>query len=190
MARIPRLRGTAGGLLAVAVAAALLAPSADGGAGSRAREASDLARAAGCVLERFPAEGLEHTQDPVEYETNPPTSGPHHPLAARDGRYAPGGEPRVEKWVHSLEHGRVLIQYAPGSSARRVQALASVFDERFHGRRRYHQLLFRNNTEMPFAVAAVAWRRYLGCRRFNSRVPRAIRAFRAAYVDRAPELIP
>jgi hypothetical protein len=50
--------------------------------------------------------------------------------------------------------------------------------------------MFRNNTNMPFQVAAVAWTRYLGCRRMNDKVFDAIRAFRDQYVDQAPEQVP
>jgi hypothetical protein len=85
---------------------------------------------AGCVLRTFPEQGRSHTLERVKYRANPPTSGPHHPVPAADGVYAPGGEPQVEKWVHSLAHGRVLIQYRPGTTTRRIRALRSLFNER------------------------------------------------------------
>jgi hypothetical protein len=39
-------------------------------------------------------------------------------------------------------------------------------------------------------VAATAWTHLLGCPRMNNQVFDAIRAFRDAYVDKAPEKIP
>lgn len=157
---------------------------------SPAKRAAVAAKAAGCVLRTFPEQGREHTEGVATYATNPPTSGPHNPEPAADGIYAPGASPQVEKTVHALEHGRVLIQYRPGASQRRVDALTKVYTARFHGRRGYHLLLFENTTEMPYAVAATAWRRLLGCRTFNARTTDAVRAFRTAYVDHAPEFIP
>jgi len=48
----------------------------------------------------------------------------------------------------------------------------------------------QNNSEMPFEVAAVAWRNYVGCPKFNDKSIAALRAFRDVYVDTAPEQVP
>ena len=176
--------------LTLALTASLLAAAPVDGADRHERRAAAKAKAAGCVLKSFRYEGAGHTEEPVKYRTNPPTSGAHHPGWPDDDVYAPGEEPQVEKWVHALEHGRVIVQYRPGTSTKRIRTLTAVVRERFQGRRGYHQLLFRNNTNMRFAVAAVAWTRYLGCPRYNARVPDAIRAFRVATVDQGPELVP
>lgn len=181
-------------VLGVAASAVVLGVAASTPAASRdvspAQRAAALAKAAGCGLKTFPSEGVRHTTGKATYRTNPPTSGPHSPVAAEDGSYAPGEEPRVERWVHSLEHGRVLIQYRPGTPKRRIDALETLGVERLRGSAGYHVLVFQNNTRMPYAVAAVAWRRYVGCRRYNTRTLSALRAFRRAYTDRAPELVP
>ncbi len=42
---------------------------------------------------------------------------------------------------------------------------------------------------MPYAVAATAWTQMLGCRQMNDKVFDALRAFRARYVDKGPELV-
>jgi hypothetical protein len=180
-------------LLACAAALALASPAltaAEAGRTTPASRAKALAKAAGCSLRTFPEEGRSHIDGPGTWKTNPPTSGEHSPIAAEDGIYAPGSPPPTEQWVHSLEHGRVLLQYRPGSSERRIDALTAIARERFHGRAGYHLLLFENTTAMPFAVAAVSWRRYVGCPGFNARTKDALRAFRTAYVDHAPEQIP
>ncbi len=46
---------------------------------------------------------------PVTYSTNPPTSGPHYPIWAAFKTYT-SPVPRGY-WVHSLEHGAVVISY-------------------------------------------------------------------------------
>jgi hypothetical protein len=65
-----------------------------------------------------------------------------------------------------------------------------LFNENLKGVAGYHQLLFQNNTKMPFAVAAVAWTNILGCKTMNPQVFDAFRAFRERFVDKGPELIP
>ncbi len=47
--------------------------------------------------------------------------------------------------------------------------------------------VMENNTNMPFAVAAVSWRRYVGCREFTDQSFDALRAFREDFVGDAPE---
>jgi len=54
----------------------------------------------------------------------------------------------------------------------------------------YHSLLMQNNSKMPFEVAAVAWRHYIGCEKFTPAALPAMSAFRELYVDTAPEKIP
>jgi hypothetical protein len=51
-------------------------------------------------------------------------------------------------------------------------------------------LLFHNQTDMPYAVAATAWDRLIGCRRFNQKTVAALAAFRAEYIDQGPETVP
>jgi hypothetical protein len=111
-------------------------------------------------------------------------------VPADDGLYAPGETPRKERLVHSLEHGRIEIQYRRGTSRQRRRQLEQLYLEKVKGLAAYHTLLFENRTGMPYAVAATAWRRLLGCKRWNPRVIAAIRTFRRAYVDKAPEFIP
>lgn len=141
------------------------------------------AAAAACSLSHFPSEGRVHTFAHVHYRTNPPTSGPHNPIPAPDGLYS--AAPLAEHYVHTLEHGRIELQYHPGAPAAVRDALRRVYDESTH-----HMLLFPNNTGMPFEVAATAWKHRLGCGRFDAKVPAALSAFRDAYRDRAPEQVP
>ena len=70
-----------------------------------------------------------------------------------------------EPWyfVHSLEHGRIEIQYSPDLSEADQLALKGVFDESPDG-----MLLFPNS-EMPYDVAVTAWTQLLGCPKYDGR---------------------
>jgi hypothetical protein len=202
-----RLQIAAGALLAVvAVAAVAIAVLAGGGTSGKPRvhgpttvanvaipapADSNLraaAAAAGCVLLNPPSEGRTHVLGSVNYRTNPPSSGPHNPVFAHDGIYAPGGTPPKEQLVHSLEHGRVEVQYQPGTSAAVIGALQSLVTEFATRDSDPRVLLFQNATAMPYAIAAVAWTHILGCSRYaGAPTLDAIRDFRAAYDLKAPE---
>lgn len=145
---------------------------------------------AGCRLTRHPEEGDSHTTEPVRYSSNPPTSGNHAPEPALDGLFEPGSEPRPEQLVHALEHGRVIIQYRPGTSPDRRAELEALFEEPVKGSPAYHTILMQNNTEMQSAVAATSWTRSVTCRSASPESIDAVRAFRERYVDQAPELVP
>lgn len=209
--RTRRLQMVAGAVLAVAAIAAVVVAIAGGGGddgggtGGDAQEASaevaiparkinDLdqaAKAAGCVVKSFESEGRQHSEDEFTgYKTNPPTSGTHNPVAAEDGVYDAGSEPAVNNWVHALEHGRIIYQYKPGTPKRRIQQIETLVNEEFRGSPGYHVLAMQNTTKMPYAVAAVAWTRFLGCEKFTDASFDAMRAFRDRFVDKGPEFIP
>ena len=194
--------------VAVIVAAIIATSGGDGGdAGSTAAatpgavalpakgtdDLEEAAKAAGCKLGRFSDEGQTHVPETtrLKYKTNPPTSGDHFQTAAQDGVYIPGNPAPTGNWVHSLEHGRVLFQYRKGTPQRRIGQLETLFNEPYDGGGAgYHTLLLENTTQMPFAVAGVAWRRYVACTTFTDRTFDALRAFREQAVDKAPEQVP
>ena len=149
------------------------------------------AKAAGCELETAPSEGRTHTTSKVEYKTNPPTSGPHNPTWAEDGIYATDNTPEIGKLVHTLEHGRIDIQYKPGTPKATIDKLETLGSEELNfGREAYHTLVFENPTGMTAAVAATAWTQSLTCPKMDDGVYDAVRAFREKYTDKGPELIP
>jgi hypothetical protein len=152
------------------------------------RDLVKAAAAAGCVLKSPPVEGQSHVTTPVTYKSNPPTSGNHNPVPALDGIYSPGQEPTPEHFVHALEHGRIEIQYRPGTPKTEIAQLETLASEALNGKNAYKILLFENNTKMPYAVAATAWGHYIGCPTFKSpQVFDALRDFRVRYVDKGPE---
>jgi hypothetical protein len=158
----------------------------------RITDLDEAARTAGCRVRTHPEEGRQHVppETQVRYRTNPPTSGDHTPPpAAPDGIYAPGQAPEVKGTVHSLEHGRINIQYRQGTPAERVNQLETLFSEEVQGVPGYRSLLFENQTGMSAAVAATAWGYSLTCPEFNDRVFDAIRAFREERQGKGPEIV-
>jgi hypothetical protein len=208
-ARTRRLQLAGGALLGVAAVVAVVIAVSSGGSDSSGngpspsdsanssvklpvRKETDLAAAAktaGCVVKSFPLEGRDHTSAKVTYKTNPPTSGNHNPDPSQDGFY-PNGAPPKERNVHALEHGRIEIQWKPGTPQNVIETLEAIFNEPLKGKSGYHQLLFENNTGMPFQVAAASWQHYLGCPKWNENVIDAIRSYREQYVDKGPEFVP
>lgn len=204
--RIQIVGGVVLSLAAVgAVVAVIAGAGGDDGAGGKAKAAdntsvklpaaviTDLdqaAKAAGCVVTNPKDEGRGHTTSPVTYKTNPPTSGQHNPVAAEDGIYDPGNEPSKEHTVHALEHGRIELQYKPGTPAATIAKLEALGSEPLNGTNGYHMLVFQNQTKMPYAVAATAWTHSLTCKTFTPEFYDAFRAFRKKWTDKAPELIP
>lgn len=142
------------------------------------------ARQAGCVLRvDLPEEGRTHLGGDApapEYKTNPPTSGDHSPTPLADGAYLEPGDPL--NYVHSMEHGRILIQYDPKLPESQQLELRGLYDEMYSG-----ALIFPNPT-MPYAVAAVAWQNLLGCKRYQGAATLdAIRAFGIENFGEGPE---
>jgi hypothetical protein len=164
-----------------------------GGADIPERQVADLdeaAKAAGCKLVDAPNEGAGHEEKEFQasdYKQNPPTSGTHFPQWSEDGVYEAGGTPPLGELVHTLEHGRINIQYKPGTPPETVAQLETLYNEMDGG---YHLLVYENGTGMPFAVAATAWDQQLGCPTMNPQVFDAIRAFRDEHIDKGPEKVP
>jgi uncharacterized protein DUF3105 len=199
-----------GGILALAAVAAIVAVAATGGGSSSGDTPQDLpaakesfagaatppqqietdlftvAREAGCVLRNPVIEGRTHVppdQD-VKYKTNPPTSGNHDPVPAQDGVYSISPTAKQMKhFVHTLEHGRVEIQYDPQLPKHQIDQLGGLFNDD-----PYHMVLFPNR-RMPYKVAVTAWGHLLGCKKVNDKVFDAIRAFRDRYRDQGPEQV-
>ncbi|HEX2104894.1 MAG TPA: DUF3105 domain-containing protein [Solirubrobacteraceae bacterium] len=188
-----RLRLGGAALLIAAVGAAIAVVALAGGGGDDEPDQTAFAadaRAAGCTFNAYRSEGRDHTSGKVRYRTNPPTSGRHNPVPAQDGIYQPGNEPAPENAVHSLEHGRVLYQYKPGTPEADVRKLRALAEEEFNGSPGYHTLLFQNNTRMTAQFALTSWTKSLTCNRLTPESEDVMREFRRLYTDKAPEFIP
>lgn len=134
----------------------------------------------------------------IEYNSNPPTSGPHYPDWVRTGIYDTGRDDR--NLVHSLEHGYIIMHYkcttsvenkeiATSSAAprnddekgcnQRKDQLAKIYEKK--GK---HKLIVvpRSNLDTNFALTA--WD-YLD--RFDSFDQARIEKFIDAHRDQGPE---
>jgi hypothetical protein len=207
--RLKRLQLAGGGLLGLAVIAAVVVAIVAGfggdDSGPQAPDAGDqaaaklppqqtsdyeeAAKAAGCTLANPAFEGATHEEKdfkPSDYKTNPPTSGNHFPQWYDDGVYEPGTTPNLGMLVHTLEHGRIDVQYKEGTSPDDVAKLEAFLGETDG----YHMLLFQNTTGMDAAVAATAWGHSLTCAKFDDTTFDALRTFRTSYIDKGPEAVP
>jgi Protein of unknown function (DUF3105) len=131
---------------------------------------------AGCTLRlKLKDEGHTHiapTAATPAYKTNPPTSGNHveAPYQQADGAYSEmPGEIFI---VHSLEHGRMEIQYSPDLPDEDQLALKGLYDTMYGG------TLFFPNENMDYEVAATTWTNLIGCPEYKGAITLdAIRAF-------------
>jgi hypothetical protein len=144
------------------------------------------AKAADCDLRlNLQNEGRTHlppTAATPEYKTNPPTSGNHvePPYQQADGAYKE--MPLELDIVHSLEHGRMEIQYSPGLSESAQLELIGLYDTMYGA-----TLLFPNEN-MPYEVAATTWTNLIGCNEYKGAITLdAIRAFGAKTWGKSPE---
>ncbi|HKO37844.1 MAG TPA: DUF3105 domain-containing protein [Solirubrobacterales bacterium] len=134
------------------------------------------AQKANCELRlELPDEGSTHLPEnaqPPNYKTSPPTSGNHvePPYQQADGAYSEA--PDQLNVVHSLEHGRLAIQYSPDLPEEDQLELKGLYDTMYGA-----SLLFPND-EMVYDVAATTWTNLLACREYKGAATLdAIRAF-------------
>jgi hypothetical protein len=85
------------------------------------------------------------------YNSVPPTSGPHVPWIAAPGVYREQIPDEIQ--VHDLEHGHVLIQYAPATSRRDVDELERI------ARRHLRDVLVSPHDRLRAGIALTAWGR-------------------------------
>ncbi|UJA18776.1 DUF3105 domain-containing protein [Thermoleophilia bacterium SCSIO 60948] len=145
-------------------------------------EQGDLETAAdeaGCELELdLKDEGNTHLspgQDPPDYATVPANSGNHNPEQQADGAYLDEVEPQY--YVHSMEHGRITIEYSPELTEEDQLAIKGVFEEDSSG-----IVMFPNSDLDPGAVAMSGWTNLMQCPSFEGQATiDAVRDFRDEY---------
>lgn len=145
-------------------------------AAAKTTDLQAAAKAAGCKLELgLEDEGHAHIPPGSRtpgYGTNPPTSGNHvePPYQQADGAYSE--TPAEIDVVHSLEHGRMAIQYSPDLPEAAQLELKGLYDTMYGA-----SLLFPNG-KMSYAVAATTWTNLLRCPSYEGQATLdAIRAF-------------
>jgi hypothetical protein len=120
--------GVLGAVLVVAAAAGGIAWAVDRSGGDGGGDASS----ATCREQVFPAQKALHVPPAkipkgFEYNSFPPTSGPHHPSPAVWNVY---DEPVAQNHLtHNLEHGGIVIQYGEGVSRATIDAIVAWYRE-------------------------------------------------------------
>ncbi len=130
-------------------------------------------------------ESRDHVADgtPVQYSTNPPTSGPHWAQAATWGIYN-STPPADERLVHNLEHGGVIISYDPAQvDAQTVEQLKELTRD-LRRERTCLILTPRPGIQDGKPIALTAWGALALLDEYDESL---IRAFWRDYVARGPE---
>ena len=134
-------------------------------------------------------EGYDHVSagTPITYAHRPPASGPHYPTWLRSGLYAEPHE--TGYWVHSLEHGYVVVLYNCSSDCPDLQGQLQQFYEAAPKSASfgYQKLVILPYSDMDHKLAAVAWDRIDELDQFDAG---RLLAFYEAYADRGPENAP
>lgn len=135
---------------------------------------------AGCTdIETFDDQGRDHVEEgtQVEYETTPPTSGPHYGTPADPGYYASPQPP--ERLVHNLEHGQLVIWYDPAAPAAVRDDIEAFVDDNPVA---FVAAPYDQVPEGNFTITA--WGASMSCEQFSEA---ALEDFRERYQGRGPE---
>ncbi|PYQ39903.1 MAG: hypothetical protein DMF77_20035 [Acidobacteria bacterium] len=100
-----------------------------GGSGSTNTPSTPPADTGSCTMTEsaVPNEGWIHVAEgsTVNYQHNPPASGPHYPVWARYQAYTTAVARPY--WVHNLEHGAIVLVHRPDAAPALVSALTDTF---------------------------------------------------------------
>jgi hypothetical protein len=151
--RLPLLLGAAG---AIAVLAAIVGVALVMG-GSQSGVAETM-RAAGCTYREVEARQnippgeqthVEELPKGFKYNTDPPTSGLHHPTTIIWGIYdAPIAQLNS---IHNLEHGGLVIQYGRGTSGAAIRQLEEFYRDDPNG------LIVAPRPQLGNRISLAAW---------------------------------
>lgn len=128
--------------------------------------------------ERFPSQGNRHVSvgaNVPDYNSDPPTSGPHTADLAGWGTYGPGDAPHDMRLIHNMEDGGVILWYLPAETTEENDARIAVLEQASRG---YHRVAIVPRPDMPTTFALTAWQRL---QRFDEADPEGMRAFVRAY---------
>ena len=137
--------------LGIVLLAGILAVFAFGGNGGSSASGA-LISTSSCTEQQFkglPPAHLQNPDAPVNYNSFPPSSGPHYQQPAPWGVYPDSIKQTI--LVHNLEHGGIVIQYGPGVSKDDVQKLQSFYQDDPDG------LVMAPYAKLKNKIAATAW---------------------------------
>lgn len=162
-----------GGVLAIIILAPVVLGFFDNG--------GDVPDALASEVEEFPDEGRDHVDNgtTVEYDTDPPTSGPHYPNWA---------EPLIhrenvpyEMLVHNLEHGHIVIYYSRDLSDEAASKITDLNNE-YNGD--WDAVLAAPREDQDEELVLTAWTYMLELEEYDEEL---VDAFVDAYRGRGPE---
>jgi Protein of unknown function (DUF3105) len=179
------------GALILLVGAGVGIAMAVGGGGSGAIDESQV-----CELETFESVGRNHVDErpePSEYNSTPPTSGPHFAQPRAPLIWNIYEEPLDQvALVHNLEHGGMVVQYGSGVSDAVVQNLRDWYGTDALGLvlAPLPPALEEREPELANQIAVTAWTHLMTCSAFDEAALDDFRdRFRGPQGD-APEKFP
>lgn len=127
--------------------------------------------------------GSEHSDEPVQYEMNIPTSGTHSPHDLKFGFYTE--MPPYEKLVHNLEHGDIIIYYRSDAKSELIDQLKYFVKYREEGA----GILAVPNEDIPAGkeLVVTAWTKTMELSSYDEQ---KIGTFIYDYINEGPEKIP
>lgn len=169
--------------ISVVVLVALAAGAWYGIQRSQGRQAAfaAAAEAAGCTeIESFEDEGQRHlasNEQFDDYQTNPPTSGPHRGQPAPWGSYREA--PERATLLHNMEHGGIIVYYKDLPDDQ-LDELDQFVDDHLDG------VISVPDAEIEKPVVMTSWRNMQQCDELNIT---AIQGFIADRCNKAPEKV-
>lgn len=100
---------------------------------------------------KVPIMATEHTgnTDDVEYNSNPPTSGPHYTDWHKDWKFYDSELP-IGGLIHNMEHGGIVVFYQPHLSQETKDLIKEFTEDE-------QKVIASANTEIPAPIALAAW---------------------------------
>ncbi len=149
---------------------------------------TDSLSADGCIQNTYASQGRKHlTPDQpfkpgFEYNSFPPTSGPHVPSPGAPAIWNLYTEPiRQVSLIHNLEHGGIVVQYGSEVPPETVEQIRSWWKQDPEG------LVVAPLPALGDQVSLTAWTQLLSCPGFSQE---AFDAFRAQYLGQGVERFP
>lgn len=133
-------------------------------------------------VQELPDEGRDHVEEgtQIDYDSEPPTSGPHYPRWANPGLYREDIEPGL--LVHNLEHGHIVIYYSPSLlSTEGASKLTDLTDE-YTGD--WDAVLALPREDSDYELILTAWNHKLELEEYDEEM---VDAFVDEYRGRGPE---
>lgn len=183
----PKRRSDAGGgfptkLVAIVAGAAVLVAAIIAGVVLASQGGSEAASGVCGEVKTFPQQERTHVQklpSGFEYNSFPPTSGPHNPTPAIFNLYT---EPVPEiNLVHNLEHGAVILQYGSAVGPGTVDKITAWYRESPNA------VIVAPLPKLGSKIVLTSWQHMMTCSAFDQN---AFRDFRTSQRYNAPEKFP